>query len=245
MAAASVLNQVDSMKRPLAVIQEQMEELYSSVLDVAEDMYKNEGDQDLLERLQATSIEWAKMSELLQAEMAVVDKLRHNLDLDAVNLDEAHQFYEEEYQKWVDRIDGSTFERSHFVTRMAEKTGSGTAQPMESEDEDADIQMGEVQKSYLCPITQKILENPMTNHCGHSYSGDAIMALIKTNGKRAKRVKCPFGGCRETVTTESLHVDKALEKEVRRHIRDQQVQTQLGPEDSNTLNVNYDDEDED
>ena len=54
------------------------------------------------------------------------------------------------------------------------------------EDEDEDIVLGQVQRSFKCPLTRKYLEDPVTSAvCKHSYSRAAILEHIrKSAGKR-------------------------------------------------------------
>ncbi|KII74294.1 E3 SUMO-protein ligase NSE2 [Thelohanellus kitauei] len=55
-----------------------------------------------------------------------------------------------------------------------------------------------------CPITQADLVAPVRNrNCGHIYSRDAILSLIK-RGKGNKQTTCPVIGCSEAVVESRL-----------------------------------------
>lgn len=50
----------------------------------------------------------------------------------------------------------------------------------EGEGGKGDVVMGQVQRSLICPLTKKFLEDPVTSKdCGHSYSRAAIMEHIR------------------------------------------------------------------
>ena len=61
-----------------------------------------------------------------------------------------------------------------------EGEGEGETQTQGGEDEDEDIVLGQVQRSFKCPLTRKYLEDPVTSAvCKHSYSRVAILEHIR------------------------------------------------------------------
>jgi len=64
-----------------------------------------------------------------------------------------------------------------------------------------------------CPITKLIFENPVINKgCGHSYSKDAILNLLRQN--KNKPMACPVTGCSSKITAKSLERDLDMEANV-------------------------------
>jgi len=85
--------------------------------------------------------------------------------------------------------------------------------------DDAEFVVSTTQEHNLkCPITRKILENPVTNKpCNHHYSKDAIMEMIRhASTGRAKQVNCPVTGCSAKVTAKSIEDNKDLELMIQR-----------------------------
>ena len=92
--------------------------------------------------------------------------------------------------------------------------------------------MGQVQRSLVCPLTQKELENPVKNTaCGHVYSKEgkdnilfiytflklcfaAVLAHVRS--RPSGRAKCPVGGCPEMILEQYLVADKEAERALRR-----------------------------
>lgn len=83
-----------------------------------------------------------------------------------------------------------------------------------SEDEDDDLVVGRTKQSYICPITQLPLDEPVMGRvCRHHYSKDAIHTLIRQNHNR---VECPVSGCRQRLTTADLVPDLMLARKMAR-----------------------------
>ena len=70
--------------------------------------------------------------------------------------------------------------------RLSDGEGGAEGETQGGEDEDDDIVLGQVQRSFKCPLTRKYLEDPVTSAvCKHSYSRAAILEHIrKSAGKR-------------------------------------------------------------
>jgi hypothetical protein len=82
-------------------------------------------------------------------------------------------------------------------------------------EEEEDVIMSQVQETYRCPITQRIMENPVINTaCNHSYSKDAITELLQ---QRKGRLRCPV--CGDPVHQKNLVLNKELERKIRRYKR--------------------------
>ena len=82
-------------------------------------------------------------------------------------------------------------------------------------EEEEDVVMSQVQETYRCPITQRIMENPVRNTaCNHSYSKDAILELLQ---QRKGRLRCPV--CGDPVHQNKLVPNKDLERKIRRYKR--------------------------
>ncbi|KAJ1457817.1 hypothetical protein M885DRAFT_496326 [Pelagophyceae sp. CCMP2097] len=82
----------------------------------------------------------------------------------------------------------------------------------EDEDDDDDCMVDETQEdteaSFICPITQKIMDVPMkSKKCGHSYSKEAVEGYFK--GGEGK--KCAHPGCNQKLG--SADFDRDFEKD--------------------------------
>ncbi|KAF9013463.1 hypothetical protein BDQ17DRAFT_1404952 [Cyathus striatus] len=86
-------------------------------------------------------------------------------------------------------------------------------------DDDDDLEVGGVTQTYTCPLTLRLLENPMTSMvCAHSFSGDAIKQSFRG---AVRSIKCPATGCTKSFKLTDLIEDKDLEKKVKAHKRRQ------------------------
>ncbi|KAG0055465.1 hypothetical protein BGZ83_008470 [Gryganskiella cystojenkinii] len=97
------------------------------------------------------------------------------------------------------------------------------------EDEDDDMEIvetgaGSVQ-NLKCPITTNFLEDPVTSSvCKHSFSKEAILALIRNSGGRGQ-IPCPSHGCNNHVSAQMLQPNKALARKV---ARQKMIQEEIG-----------------
>jgi len=82
--------------------------------------------------------------------------------------------------------------------------------------ESGDIVVSAVRQTLVCPLTQKTLEQPVTNPtCGHTYSRDAVRALARS----AATIPCPLHGCSSSVTLAQLRPNDALARRIARRAR--------------------------
>ncbi|ORX59853.1 hypothetical protein BCR36DRAFT_341864 [Piromyces finnis] len=82
------------------------------------------------------------------------------------------------------------------------------------EDEDDDIVITNRQESFKCPITKRIMTDPLiSRRCEHSYSS-IIKEMI--NKSQERRIECPVAGCIHFVTLSDLRPNKLLARKIRR-----------------------------
>lgn len=90
-----------------------------------------------------------------------------------------------------------------------------------NDDEDEDLQVvgGNSARSLKCPVTAMYMEEPMKSKvCGHSYSKQGIMQLLR--GKH--HIDCPVAGCNnQSLTKDQLEFDMETEHKVKRHMRNE------------------------
>lgn len=106
-----------------------------------------------------------------------------------------------------------------MLSRLGEQApagtqGSGPAGDGDDSDEDLQVltQGGNGGENLKCPITTMLMENPVRNTvCGHAYSLDAIVQLLRTNRT------CPVFGCNnKNVVRSHLVEDPDLALKIRR-----------------------------
>ncbi|ORX78102.1 hypothetical protein BCR32DRAFT_247432 [Anaeromyces robustus] len=84
---------------------------------------------------------------------------------------------------------------------------------LEEEDDD-NIIITNRQESFICPITKRIMNDPLISKtCKHSYSS-VIKEIIKENNER--RIECPVAGCIHYVSLNDLRPNKLLARKIRR-----------------------------
>ncbi|KAJ1723899.1 hypothetical protein LPJ53_001808 [Coemansia erecta] len=87
----------------------------------------------------------------------------------------------------------------------------------EDQEEEEELVFAGARITYKCPITATWLTDPVTSKkCKHSFSGDAIRALIRGQSGNAA---CPVVGCAHRITLRDLQQDAILERKVANHLR--------------------------
>ncbi|KAH8114668.1 hypothetical protein DFH11DRAFT_1493068, partial [Phellopilus nigrolimitatus] len=85
------------------------------------------------------------------------------------------------------------------------------------DEDDDDIVVGGVSQVYTCPITLRILEDPLTSQiCTHSFCKAAIEEYL---GNKSVKKKCPATGCNKMVGWSDFKTNKELEQKVKAHLR--------------------------
>eukprot|EP00466_Bigelowiella_natans_P002230 jgi/Bigna1/82535/fgenesh1_pg.93_\ len=127
-----------------------------------------------------------------------------------------NELHEEAKAKHADELNGHSEENiKKFKREIWEVNHQGEPMPG---DDDEDLVAVDMKRNFKCPITKDTLENPVKNQtCGHIYSREAIMTLLK--GKQ--KYKCPCAGCSQYVTVAGLVRDKKIEKELRAFIEEE------------------------
>ena len=104
------------------------------------------------------------------------------------------------------------------LNRMLQESAASST---EEEELRGDIMMCQLQVALKCPLTQVLMEEPVTNKpCGHSYSKKAILSHIRHYSRRHRHAKCPIGGCEQTVAEGNLEANKELEIAIKRKVRE-------------------------
>lgn len=98
--------------------------------------------------------------------------------------------------------------------------GSSGTQRAQEGDLDADLLMSQVEVSLKCPLTQKLLEDPVQHRsCKHNYSKQAMLQYIRDRSRIGKATRCPFGGCTNKVTENDLVPNHALQGRLQKQQR--------------------------
>jgi hypothetical protein len=64
--------------------------------------------------------------------------------------------------------------------------------------------------TFRCPLTQTLLDHPVTSTCGHTFSKHALLDVFRL--ARSKRIKCPV--CDQSLAVDDLKENAMLEKQV-------------------------------
>lgn len=98
--------------------------------------------------------------------------------------------------RWFDR-DG----RPRLETRRDEQQGgAGEDEDMDG-DEDDDIQIAREKRSFRCPLSLAVIQEPYTCRlCKHSFEKSAITEYIKGGNGRGRVAECPVPGCHVKVS---------------------------------------------
>ncbi|KAI0761939.1 hypothetical protein BD413DRAFT_720575 [Trametes elegans] len=116
------------------------------------------------------------------------------------------------YQKFKQAV----YEVQHPDKAMPPLVDLIPAEDGDDSDDDDDVQMGGVTQDYKCPISLRILVDPLTSGvCGHSYSAAAIKDYLSTSQK----APCPATGCREEISMACLKPNKELAKRAKAAVR--------------------------
>lgn len=98
--------------------------------------------------------------------------------------------------KWFDR-DG----RPRLETRRDEQRAGGDEDEDMDGDEDDDIQIAREKRSFRCPLSLAVIQEPYTCRlCKHSFEKSAITEYIKGGNGRGRAAKCPVPGCHVEVS---------------------------------------------
>ncbi|GJE98304.1 E3 SUMO-protein ligase NSE2 domain-containing protein [Phanerochaete sordida] len=100
----------------------------------------------------------------------------------------------------------------------------------DSDDED-DIQIGGVTQDYKCPLTLKLLEDPLTSDiCKHSFDASAIREFLGTSRK-----KCPNAGCNQVISVSNLKPNKDLAKKAKEAARRERMREEEDSDDAESV----------
>lgn len=130
----------------------------------------------------------------------------------------------------------SRFVSSHSKVKAIEalvRNPGERAGPSQAEEETIsdDLVLMQKEVSLTCPLTKKLLEDPVTSKkCRHSFSKAAILSHIRHYRQRRGHPKCPIGGCDQTVTEDDLEPNAELEKAIRRKQREDRLGRNRGRE---------------
>lgn len=84
----------------------------------------------------------------------------------------------------------------------------------EDEEEEEDIVITNQQESMVCPITKRVMIDPLiSRRCQHSYSS-VVKEMIRDSPER--RIECPVAGCVHFITLSDLRPNKLLARKIRR-----------------------------
>lgn len=104
------------------------------------------------------------------------------------------------------------------------RAASGVEEEMGEDDE---LVVATQTSSFKCPLTQKIMTDPVTSAvCKHSYERAAIEALLRQN--RRGPLRCPIAGCPKSLTMKDLAPNPKLLRQIQKQHRQQQPQAAAG-----------------
>lgn len=71
---------------------------------------------------------------------------------------------------------------------------------------------GLARQEVTCPITKTLFRDPVKGPCGHTFSRDPALSMMKVNAHGVRSFRCPAMGCKRDVREADLEpdVDKAL-----------------------------------
>ncbi|EJC98022.1 uncharacterized protein FOMMEDRAFT_129976, partial [Fomitiporia mediterranea MF3/22] len=118
------------------------------------------------------------------------------------------------------RFKSSIFEVQHPDQGMPPLTDFIPSEEGDESDDD-DVAVGGVSQVYTCPLSLRVLENPMSSKiCKHSFSKDSIVEYYSSN--RSLKKKCPAAGCSELQGLSDFVPNLDLERKVKAHVRREQ-----------------------
>lgn len=99
--------------------------------------------------------------------------------------------------RWFDR-DG----RPRLEARRDEQQQGGADEDQDQDgDEDDDIQIAREKRSFRCPLSLAVIQEPYTCRlCKHFFEKSAITEYIKGSNGRGRVAKCPVSGCHVEVS---------------------------------------------
>lgn len=98
----------------------------------------------------------------------------------------------------------------------------------EEDESDDEIAIERATVSTKCPLTLQEFKEPLSStKCAHSFEKTAILELF---GRQA-HVRCPVGGCQETLTKKDLRSDPVIVRKIQRLQKAKQMQQEQDDED--------------
>ena len=109
----------------------------------------------------------------------------------------------------------SNYKRIHFFELNENKKALITEQLSKIQIEEEVIVEKKSKSGYLCPISQKIPDNPIiSKKCGHIFEKSAIFSYIQTKKDLNQVVSCPVAGCKFSISKNDLYEDPQINKEI-------------------------------
>jgi SUMO ligase MMS21 Smc5/6 complex component len=129
-----------------------------------------------------------------------------------------------------------------MMIRIKENLGEPTA----NDDDDIQVEMPNQDSSnqYKCPVTQRLIENPVRNKvCGHVYDLAGFRFWMRGHQTR----KCPISGCTNATACESqLEEDVEFQMKLRRFVKrgEQERQNRMNQSQSQNLDQSFEEMDQ-
>ena len=129
-----------------------------------------------------------------------------------------------------------------MMIRIKENLGEPTA----NDDDDIQVEMPNQDSSnqYTCPVTQRLIENPVRNVvCGHVFDLAGFRFWMRGHGTR----KCPISGCSNATACESqLEDDVEFQMKLRRFVKrgEQERQNRMNQSQSQNLDQSFEEMDQ-
>eukprot|EP00128_Syssomonas_multiformis_P013985 Colp12_sorted_trinity150504_noHs@29169 len=202
---------LQNVKANLEVYQQDTSEVLMGLIDSGE---PEEQIVDLHEYI----LSYGRFIKETQLKMQVLDDINRNIprggSIQMEDVEEAKQ----RMQQLCQEIDDDEIMRSEAFRNCAIKIRE-TYHPNEAADDD-DLVVTQAEQNVICPISQQVMKDPVKSKlCKHSYSKEAVMALLKQ--QKGRTPKCPAVGCDQKLFAHELEPDLVMAQAVKRHLRQQ------------------------
>jgi hypothetical protein len=188
-----------------------LEKLRDAALDLDESCLElKEDEHPLISKLAEALQELYEKELFIKGQKRILETARSKLLSKEVDLKDLDEYYQNEISslKKSVKTSGTSEHLKELKTLRAQLRGM-------EDDQDEELRVVSQRVSYICPITTKLLVDPVkSSKCGHVYSKAAIIQMMVTHGRGD--VECPKAGCYQYVRESYLTVDRNITRAVAR-----------------------------
>jgi SUMO ligase MMS21 Smc5/6 complex component len=173
-----------------------------------------EDEHSYLSKLTEALQELSNKELLISGQKTILLDTKNKLLNKEIHLKDLDKYYQDKLKSLKENVKKSG--TSEYVKELKLKSAQLRGK---DDDQDEDLQVVSQRVSYICPITTKLLVNPVkSSQCGHVYSKAAIVQMMVAHGRGD--IECPKAGCnhyvRESYLKEDRSIARAVAKEERR-----------------------------